>query len=87
MASSTTSPMASTSPNSESVLMEKPSIGKDNERSDQRDRNGQQRNQRGAPALQEDVDDQDDQHQRFDQRVYDFVMPAVTASVVSRRTT
>ena len=40
---------------------------------DQRDRNRQQRDQRGAPALQEDVDHQNDQCQRFEQGLPDLV--------------
>ena len=41
MASSTTMPMASTSPNIESVLMEKPRSGKEDEGADERDRDGE----------------------------------------------
>ena len=73
MASSTTSPMASTSPNSDRVLMEKPSIGKDDERSDQRDRHREQRDQRGPPALKEDVDHENDQDQSLAQGLVDLV--------------
>ena len=36
---------------------------KDDEGSDQRDRNGQQRNQGGAPSLKKDEDDEDDKSQ------------------------
>ena len=53
--------------------MEKPSSGKDDEGADQRDRHGQQRNERGAPALQEDEDDDHDQAERFQQREDDLM--------------
>ena len=46
---------------------------KDHERADQRNRHGAQRDQGGAPALQEDEDDEDHQRQRFEQREDDFV--------------
>ena len=42
---------------------------------DQRDRHGQQRDERGAPALQEDEHHDDDQHHRFEQCVLDFLHP------------
>ena len=66
MASSTTRPIASTSPNSESVLIEKPSDREEREHADERDRHGEQRDERGAPALQEDEDDQHDEDERLD---------------------
>ena len=47
--------------------------GKDDEGADQRDRHGQQRNERGAPALKKDEDDDDDQRQRFQQREDDLM--------------
>ena len=72
MASSTTRPMASTRPKSESVLTENPNSGKEHERADERDRHGQQRDQRRPPALQEDEDDEDDQEQRLPERVGDL---------------
>ena len=53
--------------------MEKPNNGKSDKRSDQRNRHGDQRNERGAPALQENENDDDDKHQRLDQRLLDFV--------------
>ena len=43
------------------------------ERADQRDRHGEQRNQRGAPALQEDVDHQDYEREGDQQRYDDFL--------------
>ena len=46
---------------------------KDNEGADERDRHGQQRNEGGAPALEEDEDDNDDQAERFEQREHDLV--------------
>src|SRR5437016_1381006 len=36
------------------------------------DRHGEQRNERGAPALQEDEDDHDDEDEGLNQRVLDF---------------
>ncbi len=65
--------MASTSPNSDSVLIEKPSSGKDRERPDQRDRHREQRDQRRPDALQEDEDHQDHERQRLEQRDDDLV--------------
>ena len=50
-----------------------PEHGKDDEGCDQRDRNGEQRNQRRSQALEENVDDDDDQDQSFYQRLVDFV--------------
>ena len=47
--------------------------GKDHEGRDQRDRNGEQRNERGPQALEKDVDDDNDQEQRFSQCLVDFV--------------
>ena len=67
IASSTTRPMASTRPNSDSVLIEKPSSGKEREGADQRDRHREQRDQGRAPALQEDEHHEHDQAARLDQ--------------------
>ncbi len=69
MASSTTMPIASTRPNSDSVLMEKPNASSTRERADYRNRYGNERNDRRAPRLQEQDDDEHDQHDRFEQRV------------------
>ncbi len=44
-----------------------------NEGADERDGHGQQRNQGGAPALQEDIDDQNDQQQRNAERDHNLV--------------
>ena len=66
IASSTTRPIASTRPNSDSVLIEKPSSGKDDERADERHRHGDQRDQRRAPVLQEQEDDEDDEDDRLE---------------------
>ena len=46
-------PIASTSPNMLVMLMENPRSGEQREGSQDGDRHGQQRNQRRAPALQE----------------------------------
>ena len=53
--------------------MEKPNKREKYERADQRDRHGKQRNQRGAPALQEDVDHQDHQREGDQKRYDDFL--------------
>ena len=66
IASSTTRPMASTRPNSDSVLIEKPSSGKHGEGADQRHRHGDHRDERRAPVLQEQEDDEDDEDHRLD---------------------
>ena len=63
--------------------MEKPNSGKEYERADQRDRHRQQRNQRGAPALKKEVDDQDHQDERDHQRFDDFLIPSRRHRVVS----
>ena len=73
MASSTTSPMASTRPKSERVLMENPKQREQGEGADQRHRHRQQRNQGRPPALQENEHHEDDQHDGLDQRVFDFL--------------
>ena len=44
----------------------------DDERADEGDRHGEQGNESGAPALQKDVDDEDDEGERFEQRVDDL---------------
>ena len=72
MASSTTNPMARTRPKSDSVLMEKPNNGKTRERANQRDRHRQQRDQRRAPALQENEHHQHHQRQRLPEGLADF---------------
>ncbi len=68
IASSTTRPIASTSPNSESVLIEKPStrISANVPISETGTVIG--RDQRGAEALQEDEDDEEHEQHRLDQR-------------------
>ena len=47
--------------------------GKDNEGSDQRNRDRQQRNERGSPALQKNEHHDDDQHQSFEDGVFDLL--------------
>ena len=47
--------------------------GKKRERADQRDRHGEHRNQRRAPALQKNKDDDGHQNQRDDERAQDVV--------------
>ncbi len=56
--------------------MEKPNSGKEDEGSDQRNRHGQQRNQRGAPALQEEKNNNDDQDER-DQKSFNDLLDAL----------
>ena len=85
IASSTTSPIARTSPNSERVLTENPKTGKKDEGADQRHRHGEHRDQRRAPALQEEEHDEDDEKQRGDQSVATISLHARgTRGVVSR---
>ena len=69
MASSTTMPTASTRPNSDRLLIEMPSAARIEERADQRYRDGDHRNDRRPPALQEQVDDADHQDDRDDDRL------------------
>ena len=71
IASSTTMPIASTRPNSDSVLSEKPNAEHHGERADERHRHGDQRNDRGPPRLQEHHHDDDDQQDGFEQRFDD----------------
>ena len=70
IASSTTMPIASTSPNRLSALIEKPNTCITREGADHRHRHGEQRNDRGAPGLQEQDDDQHHERDRFEQRVH-----------------
>ncbi len=50
-----------------------PQHGEDHEGPNQRDRNGEQRDERGPPTLEEDVDHENDQDQSFAQGFVDFV--------------
>jgi hypothetical protein len=68
IASSTTSPVASVTPNSVSVLIENPNSFDERECPDERHRNGDRGDERGPPVLQEQEHHQDDQTQRLDQR-------------------
>ena len=72
IASSTTRPIASTSPNSDSVLIEKPRKREEREGADQRHRHRHQRDERGAPVLQEHEDHQDHQQHRLPERARDL---------------
>src|SRR6266481_2845853 len=54
IASSTTSPMASTSPNIDSVFDRETEQRKEGERADERDGHCEQRDERGSPVLEED---------------------------------
>ena len=72
MASSTTSPIASTRPNRESVSNRKPEHRENRERTDQRHGHGEHWDQRCAPSLQEDVDDQHHQPKRLQQCLHDL---------------
>jgi hypothetical protein len=65
-------PIASTSPSSESTLIENPRSGK-KMNAPTSDRHGQQRDERRAPVLQEDEHDDDDEHHGFEERVNDLV--------------
>ena len=68
IASSTTMPIASTMPNSVSVLIEKPKSEHGGERADQRHRHGQHRDDRRAPVLQEQEHHGEHEQHRLDQR-------------------
>ena len=69
MASSTTMPTANTKPNNDRLLIEMPSSGEDREGADQRYRDGDHRNDRRPPALQEQIDDADHEDDRDDDRL------------------
>ena len=73
MASSTTMPIASTRPNSDSVLIEKPKPSITAKVPTIGHRHRQQRDDRGAPGLQEHDHHQHHQHHRFEQGVDDGV--------------
>ena len=85
MASSTTRPIASTKPKSDSVLIEKPSAGK-MMKVPISETGTASKGIRGAPALQENKHDQDDESQRFHKGQNNFVDTRVTALVVSSGT-
>ncbi len=53
--------------------MEKPNTREKYERAHERYRHGQQRNQSGAPTLQEEVHHQDHQRERDQKRYHDFL--------------
>ncbi len=73
MASSTTKPMASTRPKRDSVLIEKPSSGNSVNVPTSDTGTASRRDQRGAPALQKDIDDDDHEDQRFEEGVHDLL--------------
>ena len=72
MASSTTSPMASTSPNKESVLMEKPNNGKNTNVPTSETGTASRGIKRRAPTLQEKIDHQDHERERNEERYEDL---------------
>ncbi len=71
MASSTTMPMARTSPNIERVFTEKPRTGKEDERPDEGHRHGDEGNDGRPQILEEDEDHQGDEDDRLDESVND----------------
>ena len=73
MASSTTMPIASTSPSNDSVLIEKPSMGKYHKGADQGYRHRQGRDQGRSHVLQEQEYHEDNQRHRLEQGGDDFV--------------
>ena len=76
--------MASTRPNSDSVLIEKPSSGNTANVPIERHRHGEHRDQRRAPVLQEQEHDEDDEHHALRPSVFRIsLMPSETGSVVS----
>ena len=70
IASSTTMPMASTRASSDTVLAEIAERQHHGEGADQRYRHGDQRNERGPDVAEEQVDDDDDEYERLEQRVH-----------------
>ena len=56
---------------------------KHRERADERHRHRDHRDERGAPVLQEQVDDEDHEHDRIAERDQDLADPSETGSVVS----
>ena len=75
MASSTTMPIASTSPNSERLLSEKPNTAMKKNVPIERHRDGDDRDDGGAPGLQEQDDHQHHQDDRLDDGLDDGVRP------------
>ena len=68
IASSTTMPIDSTRPNIDRLFSEKPKTRHDRERADQRHRDREQRDDRRAPALQEQHHDDHRENHRLEQR-------------------
>ena len=69
MASSTTMPVASTMPNSVSVLIEKSNSFTNAKVPIERDRDRDRRNERAAPVLEEQEHHEDDEHDRLAERL------------------
>ena len=72
IASSTTRPIASTRPNSDRVLIEKPSNGKTANVPTSETGTASSGIKVARQSLQEDVDDEDDQGERFEERYDDL---------------
>ena len=87
MASSTTMPMASTRPNSDRLLMENPKRQHHGERADEGNRHRGERNDGGAPGLQEDDDDDDHQEDRLQQGMHHRLdgMPHENRRIINHR--
>ena len=66
-------PIASTRPNSVSMLTVKPSSGHRGEGADDRHRHGRRRDQHGPPVLEEHQDHDQHQHAGLEQRLVDLV--------------
>ena len=73
IASSTTMPIASTSPNNVSTLIDMPNVEQPEERADDAHRHGEHRDERRAPALQKEEHDERDEHHRLDERDRHFL--------------
>ena len=73
IASSTTMPMASTSASSDTVFARVADRQQHGEGADQRDRHGDDRDQRGAQLAEEQEDHERDQDERLEQRVDDLL--------------
>ena len=65
-------PIASTRPSNDKRIDREPEQREYGEGADQRDRDGERRDQRRAEVLQEDVDHQDDQRDRLEQCDHDL---------------
>jgi hypothetical protein len=76
-------PIASTSPNSDRLLKLNPNAFRTAQVPIRETGTAQHRDDRGAPALEEDQDDQDDEPDRLEKRLDDVAKDSRTKIVVS----